>query len=120
MTSPTPEPRSDRTPDQAELHGSSSCARSSSGELEVGIHVPASSVTVRGFRAENLDRLAVADFANVEAAIRWCGVDLSWTHVQMPPNRTLLIGSDKAGRSCATVSGPLLAVLPDCCEVEVL
>lgn len=124
--SSTPEPRSVCTPDRADLRGlPSSCVSAVSGELEVG-RVPASSVTVRHedthrgvFRAELLDRMAVASFADPEAAIRWCGIELSWVHIQPIPGRTMLVGSDGNGQSCAVVTGPLLAVLPDVCKVEV-
>lgn len=95
-------------------------ARCSSAS-EVG-RVPASgeavSIKSNVYRAENLARLASAEFGSVEDALRWCGLELSWVHLQHVPGRTMLVGSDSEGEACATVTGPLLALLPECCEVE--
>lgn len=106
-------------PDRVEQLGvlSPSSPRDCSGEREVGT-VPASRIAVR-YRAENLVRAQVADFDDPEAALRWCGLELSWSHYKLA-GRTTLIGSDARGQACAVVRGPLLAVLPECCKVEVI
>jgi hypothetical protein len=55
----------------------------------------------------------------VEAAMRWCGEDLRWKHYQIE-QRSLLHGLNEKGHVVAVVRGPLVAVLPESIEVEVL
>jgi hypothetical protein len=116
----TPEPRPSSFLDRAEQRGHPlpHQGRVCSSASEVG-QVPASGGAVSAtYRAEHLARLASAEFGSVEDALRWCGLDLSWVHLQHAPGRTMLVGSDSAGEARATVTGPLLALLPECCEVE--
>jgi hypothetical protein len=72
-------------------------------------------------------RLEVGDtprFNTVDAALAWCGAQsLRWTHATSTRGespRSVLIGHDEKGNVRAVVRGPLLAVLPESIEVEVV
>lgn len=71
------------------------------------------------YHAERLDQLASREFCDIEEALAWCGLSLSWSHVQPRPGRTLLTGCE-SGKVRAVVTGPLLAVLPEIVQVEVI
>ncbi|MEK9735755.1 MAG: hypothetical protein VW239_00365 [Candidatus Nanopelagicales bacterium] len=123
MTPPA-ELRSAPFPDRAELHGPG-FALAGSGTREVGLQSPASRRAVstgssRGFRAQRRTPAEIQHFTDADDALRWCGLGLTWAHHQHRPGRTMLLGRDERGNVSACITGPLLAVLPECCPVEVV